>query len=107
LTKKTPLQQGQQHQLDDSEEACALMMATTPLLQRQQHQLNDYASLNMAETPLHLWWQLPVQEWWRYLCINGKNAIPTRVTMPLWWWQGCLRINDDKDTIATRATTPA
>ncbi len=27
--------------------------------------------------------------------------------MPSWWRQGCLRINDDKDTIATRATTPA
>jgi hypothetical protein len=51
MTAKS-LQSGQQHQLDNSKDACASMMATTPLLQGQQHQLNDYASLTKTETPL-------------------------------------------------------
>jgi hypothetical protein len=106
-TMATPLQQGQQHQLNNSKEACALMMATTPLLQGQQRQLDDYASLTTAETPSRWGQQLPSQQWWRCLRINGKNAIATKATMPLWWQWGCLRIDDDKDTIVMRAMMPA
>ena len=52
-----PVYQGQQYQhdkgnLDDSKDACALMIATTLLLQGQRHQLNDYASSTTAKTPL-------------------------------------------------------
>jgi hypothetical protein len=48
----TPVQLGQQHQLGNSKDTCALMTATTPLLQGQQHQLNEYTSLTIAEMPL-------------------------------------------------------
>jgi hypothetical protein len=79
----TPLQQGQQCQLNDSKEACILMTAMTPLIQGQQCQLNDYASSTMAEMPLQQGQQLPLQRQQRCLCINSKNAIGTRATMPL------------------------
>jgi hypothetical protein len=106
-TMATPLQQGGQCQLDNSKEACALMMAITPLLRGQQCQLNDYASLTMAEMPSQWGQHLPLQWWQRCLRINGKNAIAMRATMSPWWWQGCLCIDNDEDTIAMRATMPA
>jgi hypothetical protein len=106
-TTATTLQWGQQPQLDDSKDACASMMATTPLLQWQQCQLIDYASLTTAETPLQQGQQSPLQWQQRHLLINGNNAIATRATMPLWWRQGYLHINDDKDTIATRVVMQA
>ncbi len=80
------------------------MMATTPLLQGQWRQLNKYASLTMAERKSWQGLQLLLQQRQRCLRINGKNTIAMRATMPSWWWRGCLRINDDKDTIGTRGT---
>jgi hypothetical protein len=59
LTTITPLQQGQQHQLDNSNETCASMTAMAPLLQGQQLQLNDYASLTTAEMSSQQGQQLP------------------------------------------------
>jgi hypothetical protein len=105
LTMVTPSQQGQWGQLDNSKDACALMTGMTPLLQGQRCQLDDYA-LNTAETPLQGAQQLPPWQWQRCLCINSNNAIATRATMPLQWQQGHLRIDDDNDTILTRARTP-
>jgi hypothetical protein len=93
--------------LDDSKDACALMMATTPLLQGQQHQLNNYASSTRAEMPSQQGQQLPLQQQQRHMCINSNNAIATMATMPLQWPQGRLCINDDNNTIPMRATMPA
>jgi hypothetical protein len=107
LTMATPLQLGQQCQLNDSKDACSLMMATTPLLQGQQCQLNDYASSTAAETPWQRVQQLPSQQLQRCLRIKGNNAIMTRAIMPLQWWWGCLHINDDDNAIMTRAMMPA
>jgi hypothetical protein len=84
----TPLQQGQQGQLNNSKYACALMIARTPLLQGQQCLLNDYASSTMAEIPLQQGWQSALLD-------NGNNAIITRATisiammaqMPAHQWQ--------------------
>jgi hypothetical protein len=83
-----PAYQGQQRQhdkgnLDDSKDACALMIATTLLLQGQRHQLNDYASSTTAEMPLQRGQQSPSQQQQRCLCINDNNAIATRATRPL------------------------
>jgi hypothetical protein len=55
LTMTTPLQWGWRRQLNDSEEASTLMMATTPLLQRRQRPLhikngNDFI-MTIAKTP--------------------------------------------------------
>jgi hypothetical protein len=106
LTMATPLQWGQP-QLDDSKDAYALMMVTTPLSWGQQHQLNDYTSLTKAEMPSQQEQQSALQWQQRCLRINSNNAIATRATTPLWWPQGYLHINDDKDAIATRVMTPA
>ncbi len=78
----TSSQQGQPHQLNNSKDACALMMATTILLQGQWHQLNDYASSTTTETPLEWGQQKPLQLWQRPLHFNCNNAITTRATTP-------------------------
>jgi hypothetical protein len=52
INNGNPIQQGQQRQLNDSKEACALMMVMTPLLRGQQRQLDDYATLTTAEMSL-------------------------------------------------------
>jgi hypothetical protein len=106
-TTRTPLQWGQWPQLNNSKDACALMMAMTLLLQGQWCQLNDYTSLTAAEMPSQQGQQLPSQWQQRRLHINDNNAIVTRATTPSWWWQENLSIDDDKDAIATRVTTPA
>jgi hypothetical protein len=119
----TPLQWGQQPQLDNSEDACTLMTATTPFLQGQQHQLNDDASLTAAETPSQQGQQLPLQ--WRQRClhINGNNAsratitIATMVKTPAHQRQQChhdkgkdasfTTSNESNDNNLTTAETPA
>jgi hypothetical protein len=81
----SPLQQGQHCQLNNSKDACALIMAMTLCheLQRQQCQRNDYASSTTAETPSQQGQQSPLQQRQGRLCNNGNNAIATRATTPL------------------------
>ncbi len=56
-----------------------------------------------------LWWGglLSLQQQQRRLRINGNNTILTGATMPSWWWQGRLHIDDENNAIETRATMPA
>jgi hypothetical protein len=51
------------------------MTAMTPLQRGQQHQLDDYASLTAAETPSRQGQKSPSQQWLRCLHINSNNAI--------------------------------
>jgi hypothetical protein len=85
-----PLQQGQQCHHNDGKDACASMM-TTLLWQGQQCQLEDGNNANAMRATM------PLQ-------IKGDNAIVTRAITPAWQWQGCLRINNSRDTIAMRGT---
>jgi hypothetical protein len=90
----TPLQQGWQYQLEDSNDAImtsATMLcrsrATMPFLWGQQCRPNngkDASALTAATTPL--WWgqQFQSRQRQKCLCINGNNTIPLRATMPAW-----------------------
>jgi hypothetical protein len=62
--------------------------------------------LTTAETPSQQGGQLPLHRQQRHLRIYGTNAIATRLTRPLQWWQESLRIDDDYGTIATKGTMP-
>ncbi len=89
-----PLLQGQQCQLDDGKDVCALTTTTMPFSWGWQLQW--------------LWWQ-------RCLHIDSNNAIMTMATTPAWqqatratmlveqWWRR-LRIDDGNNAIMTRAT---
>jgi hypothetical protein len=93
----TPLQWGQQPQLDNSKDTCELMTAMTPFLWGQQHQLDDYASLTAAETPLQQGEQLPSQQRQRCLHINGDNTIES----------DNHHCNNGEDAYASTATMPS
>jgi hypothetical protein len=76
----TPLQQGQQRR-------CRSRVAT-PLLQGQQHQLNnskDACTSTIVTSPLSWGQQSQLQQHWKCLCSNSKNAITMRATMPAQW----------------------
>jgi hypothetical protein len=76
-----PSQRGQQCHRDDGKDACALMMTKTPLQQGQWHQLEDSNRAIAKRETMALW-------------IKGDITIVTRVTMPAWWQQGRLRIDN-------------
>jgi hypothetical protein len=91
IKKTMPLLQGEWHQLDNSKDACALIMATTPLSWGQQLQL---------------------QQWQKCLCIDSNNTITTMATMPA--WQQAMRAtilaqqqNSRDACTSTMATTPS
>ncbi len=138
-------QQGQCRHCDNSKDACASMMVITPSWWGQQHQLdngND-AIMTRATTLLQQWKDArtakrPAHEQWWHHCNKGDSkdtcALMTATTpllrgqqcqlndytslttaeMPLWqgrpfpswWWQRCLHINGN-NTIVTRATMPS
>jgi hypothetical protein len=84
--------QGKQCHRDDGKDACASMMMKTPLQQGQQCQLEDSNNaIAMRKT-------IPSQ-------IKGNSAIVTRATMPAWWQQRCLHINNGSNTIFMRVTS--
>jgi hypothetical protein len=74
-TTETPLGQGQQHQLSNSKDACALMMAMTPLLQGQQCQLDDYTRSTTAEMQSQQGQQLPLQQQQRCCASTATTSL--------------------------------